>query len=717
MPPLLYLAGLVVSLLGPAAATATERDTPLEGTGAELTVQGSFELGTFTEGALLFLNRTYTVAVSPEWLRGQSFLRESIDGGLLVTVKRGGVLTAITADPNDPAAASFTQSALLASLGFVWVKAPPTFQLFGTAAYDISRTYQKQVAAGEVFTFPKWVVLAGFSAAAAPGLPFDTLPGQGERLYNGIVLLTNWPPRTVSASDWSPMEVPYLENPPEIIHIDVGRQLFVDDFLIATTTLQRVYGMPEKYAGNPVLTPTTALELNGDRNDAAVPKSGGLWWDPCEKVFKLWYEAGWIHTLCYATSTNGLDWERPALDIVPGTNQVLPADLTPDSWTVVPDWETADPLQRYKLFMRGPGGDMAGLCMTSADGLHWVNRVATGTTGDRSTLFYNPFRRKWIFSLRSGWRGRSRDYRECDTFLRGAAWSAADKVPWLAVDEEDPKDPVIQRVPQLYNFDAVAYESIMLGAFEIHHGPENDVCMKVGLPKITELNFAYSRDGFHWSRPDRRAHIRAERWGSGKWDAGYVQSLGNLCTLQNDKLWFYYSGFQGDTNRLSSDWMRNGMYDKGAMGIAFLRRDGFAAMTADASGGELVTRPLLFSGSCVFVNVACPQGSLRVELLDGVSGEAFEAFALDKCQPVAADSTLCRVTWQNEATVKALRGKPVRFRFSLANGALYAFWVSRDATGRSDGYVAGGGPGFTGMTDTVGRAALEAERKQAAPGN
>jgi len=28
--------------------------------------------------------------------------------------------------------------------------------------------------------------------------------------------------------------------------------------------------------------------------------------------------------------------------------------------------------------------------------------------------------------------------------------------------------------------------------------------------------------------------------------------------------------------------------------------------------------------------------------------------------------------------------------------------VSRDATGRSDGYVAGGGPGYTGSTDTVG---------------
>jgi hypothetical protein len=49
----------------------------------------------------------------------------------------------------------------------------------------------------------------------------------------------------------------------------------------------------------------------------------------------------------------------------------------------------------------------------------------------------------------------------------------------------------------------------------------------------------------------------------------------------------------------------------------------------------------------------------------------------------------------------------VRFRFELTNGSLYAFWVSKDDTGRSDGYLAGGGPGYTGVIDTVGRAALE----------
>src|SRR5262249_19262842 len=49
-----------------------------------------------------------------------------------------------------------------------------------------------------------------------------------------------------------------------------------------------------------------------------------------------------------------------------------------------------------------------------------------------------------------------------------------------------------------------------------------------------------------------------------------------------------------------------------------------------------------------------------------------------------------------------LPGQAVRFRFHLWNGELYAFWVSPNDAGASHGYVAAGGPGLTGPTDSVG---------------
>jgi len=45
----------------------------------------------------------------------------------------------------------------------------------------------------------------------------------------------------------------------------------------------------------------------------------------------------------------------------------------------------------------------------------------------------------------------------------------------------------------------------------------------------------------------------------------------------------------------------------------------------------------------------------------------------------------------------------------LKVGSLFAFWVAANPDGRSNGYVAAGGPGFTGRTDTVGVKSLEAE--------
>ena len=222
----------------------------------------------------------------------------------------------------------------------------------------------------------------------------------GEVLYNGIRLPKHWPPRNVRPDITDPMPVPYLDSPPDLIPIDVGRQLFIDDFLIEENDLEaRVFHLAKKYEGNPILKPETELETNRPRNAIACPKDGGVWWNPDERIWKMWYEAGWIHTICYATSKDGLHWDRPDLDLQPGTNRVLPPQYQCDSWNVVPDYN-GDTEQRYKIFVM-PGGQGPAMLFVSADGVRWSEPVMTGPTGDRSSMFYNPFRKKWVYSLRS----------------------------------------------------------------------------------------------------------------------------------------------------------------------------------------------------------------------------------------------------------------------------------------------------------------------------
>ncbi len=51
---------------------------------------------------------------------------------------------------------------------------------------------------------------------------------------------------------------------------------------------------PRKMSFNPVLKPETELEQGRMAFPERVPKDGGVWWDPKDNIFKMWYEAGWL---------------------------------------------------------------------------------------------------------------------------------------------------------------------------------------------------------------------------------------------------------------------------------------------------------------------------------------------------------------------------------------------------------------------------------------
>ena len=546
----------------------------------------------------------------------------------------------------------------------------------------------------------------------------------GERLYNGIVLPEQWPP---DYGGWTrePMPVPYLENPPEVINIDVGRQLFVDDFLIEETTLQRTFHQPTYYEGNPIIKPDKEWEHHGPAPFAG-PFSGGVWYDPRDELFKMWYTGGYIKYSCYTTSNDGIHWEKTEQDVVPGTNIVIDhgEELPPippefpekkhirpiDTTSVWIDYQGDDPISRYKIFYttwhiglpERLGEDSAVAYRTSADGIHWSEPIASsGVVGDHTNAHYNPFRDKWVINIRSGREtGRARAYVEGDTPVKAVKSAEVrpdgEIVPWLGADLLDPRNPnsdSAEILPQLYHFDTVAYESLMLGYFSIWHGPENDVCHVRHIPKRNEVVLGFSRDGFHYDRPDRRPFFEATE-ADGAWNWGNVQSASGACLVVGDKLYLYFTG----RNLPEKGKLWDGFVNTG---LAFLRRDGFASMDSIQDAGTLTTRLIKFSGKHLFVNTDCDQGELRVEVLDE-DGKALAPFTLGNCVTVTADKTAHRVEWKDGTDLSSVAGEPVRFRFHLRLGELYSFWVSPDESGASHGYVGAGGPGYTSFVDTVG---------------
>lgn len=520
-------------------------------------------------------------------------------------------------------------------------------------------------------------------------------------LWNGIVIPANHT-FGIDANKGDPVTVPYLLSAaqggyaPELVNIDRGRQLFVDDFLISETTLNRRFYSALLHEENPVFYPETTWEKTATPSTACT--SGGIWYDMDAKVYKMWYESGFNNRLAYATSEDGIHWTRPEIN-ADGTNLLVRQQQT-DSFSVWIDYN-ADPSERYKLMIRSPNNvakeqyDNAAILYTSANGINWQKRGTTGSMGDRSTFFYNPFTNKWVFSIRAtrtvkwgstSYRPRLRLYHAGSDFLTAGAWETNDPVLWLKPDSADQIDrSVSDEIPGIYNFDSVAYESLMLGFFQMWYGPENDEIAKTGLPKITEIQLGYSRDGFYYDRPDRNAIIPASRT-EGTWDYGYLQTCTGGVIVYDDEIRIYYSAFSGQSE--VDGVTVKGSYVGGAVGYASLRRDGFASMNGS---GTLTTKPLTVTKDVkyLFVNTNSAGGSLRAEILDA-NGNVLEGYSAADCDPISENTTKAFFTWKDGKTLEQLKGKAFRIRFVSESASLYSFWLSADEEGASGGEMAAG---------------------------
>ena len=102
------------------------------------------------------------------------------------------------------------------------------------------------------------------------------------------------------------------------------------------------------------------------------------------------------------------------------------------------------------------------------------------------------------------------------------------------------------------------------------------------------------------------------------------------------------------------------------------RQDGFVSLQAPLAGGEMITRPIRFSGSRLAINFSTSAaGSIRVEIQDQ-EGRPIEGYSLDECPEIYGDSIQQVVSWKKGHDVSALEGRTVRLRFVVKDGDLYS---------------------------------------------
>lgn len=616
-----------------------------------------------------------------------------------------------------------------------------------------------------------WVCALAFVAAATrTAALWDPTACEGELLFNGICLPAVWPPKKLMLTREPPVP-PYLQAPPATVNISVGRQLFVDDFLIdlnlsspfvppatctatpvagrgeATTPaqLQLVYCAAEYLpAGtvNPVVKPDQPWELGGNNVSKAFASafSGGIWWDPADGLYKLWYRCGYYEAVrhCLAVSDDGLSWEKPDWGVVNGTNIVLDAKF--DGSTVWLDLDPATPASdRFRMSAVEPPYTTYKL-YSSSDGVHWVLRSnGTGGIADRSTIGFNPFRNKWVFSIKRNLfdrslggdqLGRARAYWEGTDLWTSADWPSRDApVNWTGADIWDPAvgcgaSTGGNGFTQLYTLDLVAYESVMVGLFTIFTGKECGPTSPFNRTGEWDSVFlGFSRDGFHWMRPkpDGKHHVFlpmddtvAPPW---VWNKANVQSVGGGFLVLDpppsspaaasptgvDSTLRFYVGARSGEFQIDGN---------ATTGVASLRRDGFASVAAFTSGARLVTRPVVFDGAYLFANYEVGNGTaakaddgqgVRVEVLDADTAQPIAPFTSANSVELLGDSTRGAVTWAGAESLSAVAGRAVRFAFDFGGPAhLYSFWVSESKCGESGGFVAAGGSAFTSSRDDHG---------------
>ena len=182
---------------------------------------------------------------------------------------------------------------------------------------------------------------------------------------------------------------------------------------------------------------------------------------------------------------------------------------------------------------------------------------------------------------------------------------------------------------------------------------------------LTEGLLMASRDGVHFDRWNE-AFLPPGPERTDTWNYGHNYIAWRVVETK--------SSLPGAPNELSL-YASEGAWtgDSNAMRRYTLRLDGFVSVSAGWKGGEMITRPLQFTGTQLSINFATSAaGSIRVEL-QNIDGEALPGFSLDDCPETFGDSVNRTVQWNQGSDVSPLAGRTVRLRFELKDTDFYSF--------------------------------------------
>lgn len=465
----------------------------------------------------------------------------------------------------------------------------------------------------------------------------------------------------------------------------------------------------EKHAANPVLRrgPQGAPDHGHAILYGSVLHIGGK--------FRMWYlgmfetevksgqAPGWWRPMCYAESDDGVTWTKPELGIVnfngnTRNNICLIESEVPslakvnDFLSVIYEPNDPDPQRRYKCvyIAHPPFDDVRGgrsgigpderrwgafIGATSADGLSWkvIGDRPMNAGGERfevaglyrfGNFYYAPGQliSPWVSRMDGSEIGRVMlTYRSPD--FRN--WSRA-KATAFARPGQLTSTPI---TGQQTHMGAGLWNrgNVLIGLYgmwqDAEKKPKDSKYWNKGV--AIDLGLIVSNDGIHFREPVPDHKVIA-RGAADEWDS-IALLQGHAFVNVGDRTMMWYS-----------HWDTGGKLQNMEIGLATMRRDGFAWMSRRVpdSPAHVVTAPITAkSGARIFINVegATTVAPLKVELLDefdrSLPGYSGEAAAM-----VSESGTRTEVVWSKPVP----RATPFAIRITLpadGDAKFYALYV------------------------------------------
>lgn len=448
------------------------------------------------------------------------------------------------------------------------------------------------------------------------------------------------------------------------VNIGSRLELFVDHHLI-----ERMDGA-ELRMHHPVKAPRPASPLP-ERHMMTVIRDGDLfraYWRGTDPSY-----SGPVHTghpgetVHYAESTDGHEWTFPELGLceIQGTrdNNVLLAGQPPFLTNFVPFLDTRPGVidsERYKALAGYPGpGDKRGttepgrglFAFVSADGINWSkqNEVIPFRPEWRHAFdspnvsFWSPVEQQYVCYFRT--------WTEPERLRSISRTTSPDFRTWsdpIAMNPNLPGEHLYTNMTQPY--------------FRAPH-------IYIALP----TRFVPGRgDSPEYDRPDVNATdilLMSTRAGSVKYDRTFTEAF--IRPGSDPSRWKNRANYVA-LNVVPTAADEISIYHRSGDRYV-LRTDGFISLHAGSRRGELLTRPLIFSGSQLHVNLSTSAaGGLQVEI-QRPDGTPIPQFSLSDCSHLYGDRIDSRISWTADSDLSSLAGQPVRLRFVLNECDLYSF--------------------------------------------